>query len=230
MPPLKAAYPRRSLPESDDKMKLSRPLTLLLALGVSVGTAACGPPAFIMANPVTSGHVAENTVLFRDRTTEMQAGVNPATFNHEASLTSATDKEICFNVKIRTPRKDLASPKGWRVFLRGKPTFEDMSAVVKSVAPVEEEVVSGSVLLSSHQNQQVCDNTGYCYNKEITTSTRVPQDVKVLTGGGVVCFANGGHLTGTTEEVTLHFDDPSPPMAGLWTGLLGRVAFRWKFN
>ncbi len=105
-----------------------------------------------------------------------------------------------------------------------------MSPRVKSVAPVEEEVLPGSVVLSSQQNQQVCDNTGYCYNKEITTSTRVPQDVKVLTGGGVVCFANGGHLNATTEEVTLHLDDPSPPMAGMWTGLLGRVAFRWKFQ
>ena len=205
---------------------LLRSLPLCLALGLT----ACGPPAFMMPNPVTSGHVAENTVMYRDRSSEGQAGVPPGTFLDEASMVSASDKEVCFNVKIRTPRKDLASPKGWRVFLRGKPSFEDMSPVVKSVARVEEEVVGGSVLISSHQNQQVCDNTGYCYSKEITTSTRVPQDVKVLTGGGVVCFNNGGHLVGTTEEVTLHFDDPSPPMAGMWTGLLGRVAFRWKFN
>jgi hypothetical protein len=211
-------------------MNTLRSLSFLLGFGLAAGSAACGPPAFVMANPVTSGHVAENNIVFRDRNSEMSAGVNPGTFMHEASIVSASDKELCFNVKIRTPRKDLSSPKGWRVFLRGKPSFEDMSPVVKSVASVQEEVVSGSVLLSSHQNQQVCDNTGYCYSKEITTSTRVPQDVKVLTGGGVVCFANGGHVNAASEEVTLHLDDPSPPMAGMWTGLLGRVAFRWKFN
>jgi hypothetical protein len=85
-------------------------------------------------------------------------------------------------------------PPHWRVFLRGKPTFEDMSPKFKDIAPVSEETVAGSVLLSSQSNQRVCDNTGYCYNKTVTTSTRVPQDVKVLSGGGTVCFANAGHL------------------------------------
>src|SRR5262249_3838222 len=165
-----------------------------------------------------------------DRQNEQQFGVPNGTLEHDASLVSANDREICFKVSLHTPRKDLSSPKNWRVFLRGKPDFEDMSPKFKDIAPVSEETVSGSVLLSSQSNQRVCDNTGYCYNKTGTSSTRVPQDVKVLSGGGTVCFANAGHLNKGTEEITLHLDDPSPPPAGMFTGLMGRVAFRWKFN
>jgi hypothetical protein len=157
--------------------------------------------------------------------------VPQGTLEHDASLVSADDRQVCFKVTLRTARKDLSSPKNWRVFLRGKgPEFEDMSPKFKDVAPVSEETIAGSVAVSSHTSQKVCDNTGYCYNKDVTTSSRVPQDVKVLSGGGTVCFANAGHLSKSTEEITLHLDDPSPPAAGMFTGLMGRVAFRWKFN
>ncbi len=105
-----------------------------------------------------------------------------------------------------------------------------MSVSVKSQGPVSEEVMAGSVLVQTHQNQQVCDNTGYCYNKDITISTRVPQDIKVYASGGTVCFGNAGHMSKTTEELTLHMDDPSPPAGGMFGSLIGRVAFRWQFN
>jgi len=60
-------------------------------------------------------------------------------------------------------------------------------------------------------------------------------------GNSKVCFANKGHLTAVTEEITLHLDDKSPqlaqPGANQGGGMFGafggggqRVAFRWKFN
>jgi hypothetical protein len=212
-------------------MNLSRPVPVLVVLALGAGNAACvRAPTFNMASPFATGNVTENQLQFRDNAGEGQNGLPPGTLVHEASMVAANDKEVCFNVKLRTPRRDLSTPKGWRVFIRGKPTFEDMSVTVKAVSPVTEEVVAGSVLLSSQSNQQVCDNTGYCYNKTVTTSVRVPQDVKVYSGGGSVCFGNAGHMNKVTEELTLHFDDPNPPAAGMWTGLMGRVAFRWKFN
>jgi hypothetical protein len=212
-------------------MTLTRPLTVLMLLGLGAANLACvHAPTAMMANPLSSGQVSENEIHYRDNMNEQQLGVPTGTLAHDASLVSADDKELCFKVKLRTARKDLSSPKNWRVFLRGKPDFEDMSPRFKDSDRVTEEVVGGSVLLSSQSQQRVCDNTGYCYQKTITSSTRVPQDVKVLTGGGTVCFANAGHLGKGTEEVTLHLDDPSPPSAGMFTGLMGRVAFRWKFN
>jgi hypothetical protein len=212
-------------------MSTLRPLSVLVILALGAANAACvRAPTAAIANPLSSGAVAENEIKFRDNQNEQQFGVPHGTLEHDASLISATDKEICFKVSLRTPRRDLSSPKNWRVFLRGKPEFEDMSPKFKDTAAISEETVAGSVLLSSQSNQRVCDNTGYCYNKTVTTSTRVPQDVKVLSGGGTVCFNNAGHLNKGTEEITLHFDDPSPPAAGMFTGLMGRVAFRWKFN
>jgi hypothetical protein len=210
---------------------ISRLLPVLVMLSLGVANAACvRAPTFNMASPFATGNVTENSIQFRDTSSEGVNGLPPGTLVHEASMVAANDKEVCFNVKLRTPRRDLSSPKGWRVFIRGKPTFEDMSVLVKAVGPVTEEVVAGSVLVTSQSNQQVCDNTGYCYTKTITHSTRVPQDVKVMSGSGTVCFGNAGHMNKATEELTLHFDDPNPPPAGMWTGLLGRVAFRWKFN
>lgn len=214
-------------------MSSSRLLPLLGLVSLAVANAACvRAPTAALPNPLASGQVSENELRFTDRATEMKYTLPQGTLVHEASLISADDREVCFKVKLRTEgqRRDLASPKNWRVFLRGKPGFEDMAPRFKSVERVEEESVEGTVLVSSQQNQQVCDSTGYCYTKQITTSTRVPQEIKVLSGGGTVCFANGGHLGKTTEEITLHLDDPSPPAAGMWTALQNRVAFRWKFN
>jgi hypothetical protein len=212
-------------------MTLTRPLTVLMFLGLGTANLACvHAPTAQMANPLAAGQVSENEIHYRDNMNEQQLGVPTGTLAHDATLVSADDKELCFKVKLRTARKDLSSPKNWRVFLRGKPDFEDMQPKFKDVERVTEETVGGSVSLSSQSQQRVCDNTGYCYQKTVTTSTRVPQDVKVLSGGGTVCFNNAGHLNKGTEEITLHLDDPSPPSAGMFTGLLGRVAFRWKFN
>jgi len=206
------------------------PFTILLAAGLSLSGSACvRAPTFVMANPF-GGTLGENSIQFRDRANEGQFGLPTGTLVDEASMATASDKEVCFNLKIRTPRRDLASLKGWRIFLRGKPTFEDMSSLVKAQGRVDEEIVGGSVLVQSQQNQQVCDNTGYCYTKTITISSRVPQDVKVYSTGGMVCFGNAGHMSTASQELTLHLDDPSPPAGGMFGALIGRVAFRWQFN
>jgi len=212
-------------------MTTPRPLTVLTILALGTLTAGCvHAPTATMANPLSSGAVSENDIRYADRNSEAQLGVPTGTFEHHATLVSADDHELCFKVTLQTARKDLAQPKNWRVFLRGKPDFEDMSPKFKESARVTEETVAGSTTLSSQSKQQVCDNTGYCYEKTITSSRRVPQDVKVLSGGGTVCFANQGHLNKATEEFTLHFDDPSPPAGSMFGALIGRVAFRWKFN
>jgi hypothetical protein len=212
-------------------MNTLRPLSALAILGLCAASAACvRAPTMAMSNPLSSGAVGENEIKYRDRSNEMQLGVPTGTLEHDASLISADDHEVCFKVKLRTARRDLSSPKSWRVFLRGKPTFEDMSPKFKDVEKVSEETVPGSVLVSSQSSARVCDNTGYCYDKTITHSERIPQDVKVLSGGGTVCFTNAGHLSKGTEEITLHLDDPSPPAGGMFGSLMNRVAFRWKFN
>jgi hypothetical protein len=212
-------------------MTITRPLSVLLVLGLGASALACvRAPTVNIPNPLSAGSVSENEIKYRDNMNEQQLGIQAGTLEHDATLVSADDKELCFKLKIHTARKDLSSPKGWRVFLRGKPTFEDMNPKFKGVESVQEEVMQGSVLLSSQSTRKVCDNTGYCIDQTVTNSHRVPQDVKVFTGGGTVCFKNDGHLDKATEEITLHLDDPSPPSAGMFTGLVGRVAFRWKFN
>jgi hypothetical protein len=191
-------------------------------------------------NPISSKQVASNAIPFPQGYAESAHGLPTGTLTDEAALLSADDKQICFKLTLRSDgaRADLAKPGGWRVFLRGKPDFEDMSPSITEDGELEETTMQGYEDLSSQTQQQICDDQGHCYNKNITTTSRVPADIKVVKGNATVCFQNQGHLTASTEEITLHLDDKSPQLAqaGAQPGMFGawgggqRVAFRWKFN
>ena len=213
-------------------MTITRPFSVLLVLGLGAGTLACvRAPTAAIPNPLSAGSVSENELKYRDNMNEQQLGIQSGSLEHDATLVSADEKQLCFRVKLHTARKDLSSPKNWRVFLRGKPSFRGHEPQVQGHG---QRVRGGHAGLGAPDlpvdPRKVCDNTGYCIDQTVTNSHRRPQDVKVFTGGGTVCFANAGHLSKSTEEITLHLDDPSPPAAGMFTGLMGRVAFRWKFN
>jgi hypothetical protein len=218
-------------------------VSLSLVSVIALGAGGCVHAATMEApNPIVAKQVPSNAIQFPNSYAEAAHGLPTGTLTEEAALLSADDKEICFKVTLRSDgaRADLAKPAGWRVFLRGKPEFEDMAPVISDDGDVEESTMQGYEDLSSSSNQQVCDDSGHCYTRNITTSTRVPADIKVVKSNAKVCFENKGHLTATTEEITLHFDDKSPQLGGrpaggggMFGGFGGggqRVAFRWKFN
>lgn len=209
------------------------------AVALGLGAMACSPAVSMqMKNPMQAGgQVDDNAIEFPNAQLEGQYELPAGTLTHRASLTSLSKKEVCFDVTLKSlaERKDLATPKGWRVFLRGEPEFEDKSVDVRDVQDLQEEVVAGTVMQHDKANERICNDRGDCYNKEITTSYRVPKDLTVYTGQGTVCFANKGHIKKSTEHITLHLDDPKPNFAGagglnFFAALENRVAFRWKFN
>ncbi len=210
------------------------------ALCMGLGAAACSPAVSLnMNNPLHSGgKVEDNTIEFPSSQLEGQFDLPAGTLTHRASLVSLTKKEVCFDVTLKTlaERKDLATPKGWRVFLRGEPEFEDKSVQIRDVQEPETQTVGGTVMQHDKANERICNDRGDCWNKEITTSYRVPKDFTVHTGQSTVCFANKGHIKNSTEEITLHFDDPNPDFGNaeggvnFFAALTNRVAFRWKFN
>jgi len=214
-----------------------------LSIIVFCGLAAAGcthAQSTQIPNPLVTGKVSQNAIQFPDRGTEMKFELPAGTLVHEASLVSLDDKEACFHVTLRAQgqKRNLANPKSWRVFLRGSPSFEDMSPEFKDLTPESETVVQGSIEKHATEHQEICDNSGSnCYQKEIVKTSREPAEIKVVTGGGTVCFANKGNIKKGTEEITLHLDDPNPDVsagAGMGMGALAnlqnRVAFRWKFN
>ncbi len=206
-----------------------------VALGMSA--MACSPAVSMqMKHPMQSnGKVADNEISFPNANIERGYELSPGTLTHTASLKSLSKKEVCFDVTLRSlaERKDLATPKGWRVFLRGEPEFEDKSVDIRDVQELQEEVVAGTMPKSDEATERVCNDRGDCINKKITVSYREAADFTVYTGEATVCFANKGHIKKSTEQITLHFDDPNPNAGGqldMFASLKNRVAFRWKFN
>jgi hypothetical protein len=214
---------------------------------IAVGATGCVHAATMeVPNPMVTKQVPSNAIQFPNGYAEAAHGLPTGTLTDEAALLSADDKQICFKLTLRSDgaRADLAKPAGWRVFLRGKPDFEDMTPQVTEDGDVDETTMQGYENISSSTQQQVCDNEGNCYNRNITSTTRVPADIKVVKGHATVCFTNNGHLTSGTQEITLHLDDKSPQLASgggaaASPGIMGiggagfggqRVAFRWKFD
>jgi hypothetical protein len=220
-------------------MKTSRAMGRCLLMALGLASVACSHAATTqIQNPLSSGSIADNRIEFGDAQSEAQFELPRGTLSSYASLTSLDAKDVCFDVTLATleQRRDLASLKGWRVFLRGEPEFEDMTPSVRDEKQITESMAQGTVERQSTQTQQICDDAGNCYNKNITTTYREPATLKVLGGGGTVCFANKGHIKKTTEQITLHLDDPNPGLsnntgeANFFAALTNRVAFRWKFN
>jgi hypothetical protein len=212
----------------------------LAAVVLGVAASACSPAVSMkIPNPLTGGKVQENVIEFPNAGAEAAYELDPGTLTQKATLASLTDKEVCFDVQLASlaERKDLATPKGWRVFLRGSPDFEDMRPQFREVAELGEKQVSGSIERQAVTTERVCDQNGNnCINGESVTTYREPAMLKVYTGGGTVCFANKGHIKKSTEQITLHMDDPNPNFAeksggvNFFAALSNRVAFRWEFN
>jgi hypothetical protein len=212
----------------------------LAAVVLGVTASACSPAVSMkIPNPLQGGKVSENVIEFPNAGAEQAYEIEPGTLTQKATLASLDQKEVCFDVQLASlsERKDLASPKGWRIFLRGDPDFEDMTPQIREVAELSEKQVSGSVERQAKTTERVCDANGNnCINGESVTTYREPAMLKVYMGGGTVCFANKGHIKKSTEQITLHMDDPNPNFAekggnmNFFAALNNRVAFRWEFN
>jgi hypothetical protein len=212
----------------------------LLSAVAAFSTGCVHAATMEVPNPVTSKQVPSNAIPFPRPYAEAAHGLPGGTLTDEAALLSVDNDKICFKLTLRSDgaRADLAKPGGWRVFLRGKPEFEDMTPEITDEGDPEEKTMQGYETLASSAHQQVCDGEGHCYDRNITTTARIPAEIKVETGKATVCFQNKGHLTGITEEMTLHLDDRTPQLSanqaqpgmfGAWGGGQ-RVAFRWKFD
>jgi len=214
----------------------------LIAAPLALGAVACvHSESTQIPNPLKAGQIQENRIKNADRATEARFSLPSGTLFHEASLVALDEQQICFDLALRVDgqRRSLATPEGWRVFLRGKPEFEDKSPRFGATQPLEESSVPGVIETQSTANQRICDSDGgNCYTKDIVITSHTPGRIPIVKGGGLVCFANQGHVTKATQEITLHLDDPNPPPAPAGNGatftfgagnLMNRIGFQWKF-
>jgi len=114
-------------------MKTTALASLSLVSLLALGAGGCVHAATMeVPNPVVSKSVPSNSIQFPNGYAESAHGLPTGTLTDEAALLSVDDAQICFKITLRSDgaRADLAKPAGWRVFLRGKPEFEDMAPVI----------------------------------------------------------------------------------------------------
>ena len=214
----------------------------LLAAHFVLGTLACvRSESTSIPNPLKAGQLQQNRIKNPDRRGEARFSLPSGTLFHEASLVALDEQQICFDLVLRVDgqRRSLATPEGWRVFLRGKPEFEDKEPRFSAPQPPEETSVPGVIETRSTANQRICDSNGdNCYTKDVVITSHTPGQIPIVKAGGIVCFANQGHVTKATQEITLHLDDPNPPPSVVPDGatftfgggnLMNRVGFEWRF-
>ena len=207
-------------------MKTLHRLFILTALPAALWNANCvDTSGYQMQHPLLTGSVAQNTERSPEEQRERANGIQGGSLTSEGSLVAMTEQETCFQVVLRATgdRADLAEPRNWKVFLRGEPKFEDMSPIFKESAPQTQVQVNGMVVDHVTEQERICDAYGAnCYTRNITRAVQRPTTVNIITGGGVVCFANHGNLGKHTSHLTLHLDDPRTE----WP-LQRRVEFNW---
>ena len=197
--------------------------------GALLGSAGCVRVTSIdIPHPLTHGGVVPNRVSNPNMESSNYYGLPPATFQDDASLVSVDAQQACFAVTLRSDgdHANLATLSGWRVFMRGDPSIENMSPVFGPAAPEAVQPMQGSVPRRQYAGTYTsCVRYSYgtqCSQQPRYITVRVPAIVNVVSGGGAVCFAHGGTVNRGTQQLTLHLDDPN--------NVSRRMAFRWHFT
>ena len=162
-------------------------------------------PHPLRANPRA---VAPNVVTIVDATTEGRNELPRGTLAQRASLVELDGDAACFELSLQALEEDraYASPKGWRLVLEGSPEIARLPPEVLSEEEPGERFVPGTVERSATSVQKICDGAGQCVDGITTTTYRDATEFLVVQGGGLVCFAHHGAITGATERLTLELD------------------------
>lgn len=202
-------------------------LLILTAVPVALWNTNCvDTSGFQLQHPLVFGGVQQNSEHSQEYQRERINGIQPGSLTSDGSLVAMNEQEACFQVVLRTTgdRADLAEPRNWRVFLRGEPKFEDMGAIFKESAPQTQIQVNGIVVDHVTEQERICDAYGAnCYTRNITRAIQRPTVVTIITGGGIVCFANHGNLSRNTSHLSLYLDDPRTE----WPAQR-RIQFNWN--
>jgi hypothetical protein len=180
-------------------------------------------------NPVThAGMIATNRIVWFDHERAGYFTLPTAAFANEASLLVLDSQRACFSVTLRVEsgQRQLATPQGWRVFLRGSGGFENMQPIFGPPASQYQQTFPGSIPRQQFMGYYTdCMRMGYgmnCTQRPRYAVVREPAMITTATGASSVCFAHGGQINGDTSEITLHLDAPDD--------VTRRLAFRWQLR
>jgi hypothetical protein len=194
----------------------------LSALLATCAVACVNPATTVIPNPIVHHGLVANMVPQADTERAGYFGLPAGAFTNEASIVALDPQNICFAVTLRVEGQSpqLAQLSGWRVYLRGDPSVENMQPVFGP--PTAPSVLS---LPGSIPHQEFMGYSPYCGRWGCNSSPRYltvrePANIHVVAQSGSVCFAHGGAINAGTREITLHLDAHGDVMR--------RLAFRWQ--
>lgn len=178
------------------------------AVVVTLIGAACNAKVG-MCHPLDCG-VTENHQIDWAESIAKKYGLPGETLKNECTLTTLTSEQICFRLVLRTlaGRPDLATPGGWTIILSSKTDFEDDAPRFEAVKEFRTHEVTGYEKRVAYQYVRWCNGFQYCETQRVEQPYYEPFTATIVTGGGVVCFANNGHVTAETRELELELEDP----------------------
>lgn len=198
---------------------------LLLAAATLTGAGCVTAVTVQIPHPLTRGLV-QNNVPVADDERAAYFTLPPGTFLRTASLVQIDAQRVCFAVTLAADgnRTQLADMGGWRTFLRSD-GFESMEPVFGPPAAQSVIPMRGTIPRQQFAGYYTsCTRYSYgtrCTQQPRYITVRDPAVINVVRGGGTVCFQHNGRINATTEQVTLHMDDP--------VTVTNRMAFRWRF-
>lgn len=181
-------------------------------------------------HPLQTGQVDPNTVPHTYANQENNYALPPGTLNDEASLVQMDSSAACFDVTLNFiddgEGQSWTDLRNWEITLDANPgdirivqptveLYEPSAQQFQGQAPQEVEVGRSEECVKRDRN----DRCTRWENRPIYETQWLPAIITVVTGGGRICFGNGGHVTTNTTSVKLNLHRP------------GRtVAFEWEFE
>jgi hypothetical protein len=201
-----------------------------LLLALSLANASCVSVATtVILHPIThGGTIAANRVPFVDQERAGYFAIPARALSSEASLLTLDPQRACFAITLRAEQANqhLASPEGWRVFLRASGGYQNTQPIFGPPAPTYHQTFAGSVPRQQFAGYYMdCMRVGYamnCQQRPRYVTVREPVPVTIVTGSSSICFAHGGRIDANTSDVTLHLDAPED--------VTRRMAFRWHLE
>jgi hypothetical protein len=163
-------------------------------------------------HPMTTGSVDATMIQHEYPSEENNRGLPVGALSDSATITRMDAEAVCFDVRLR--QIDEGGGEIWTllenwtigVLADEVPLAQGSAETVDQVAQTYQglnpvEVQTGSRMVCTRTNDQ-----GQCTRREnqpITEIQMLPGPVTVVTGGGGLCFPNGGQVTPATQIVHL---------------------------
>jgi len=201
-------------------------LVSLLALAAS-GCFVDRTVATTIHNPLETGQIDQNVIPHQYARQERNYALPAGSLNDQASLTRLDAEAVCFDVQLRA----ITSENGqtWSDLRNWNPTL--------ALAPGEAVIEGPTIQMSQNTAQQfagrvpqrtqtgtqrVCTNRNRQHqcsrweNRPVYQTLWVPGTVTVITGGGSICFPNGGQVTLATQAIDLRLTRTARSMNFEW--------------